>query len=208
MSTLVNRVRSWIGPCQVWEHLNLGNMEANAARLDAVVQSVGPVRWVGSGLGAALGYWLGCRSGASIHAQELVSPFFGWNAPFFTSTRDARVGLAEWALRLSRHEWSVVIGTLMPSPALLARRKDDIEPCATWSELARYTDSLDFVQMTMHYVQGTRLWLNRTDSDLQADRAANQIRAMNPYVRVEIDRWEEGTFPDLLVETMGEKSWV
>jgi len=183
-------------------------MEANAARLEAVVESVGPVRWVGSGLGAALGYWLGCRREGSIWAEEHFGPFLGWNAPFFVSTRNARVGLAEWALKLARHEWSPVFSSFLPAPMMLARRGDDIQPCISWREVANYTDSLDFVQMTMHYAKGTRLWLNRLDSDLQTERAANQIRAMNAHVSVEIDRWESGSFPDLLVETMGAKTWV
>lgn len=208
LSTLVHRIRSWIGPCQVWEHADLGSMEANAARLDAVVNSVGPVRWVGQGLGAALGYWLGCRREGSIQTGEFFAPFLGWNAPVFQSTRNKRAGIAEWALRLAHHEWAAVVGILMPSPATLAPRTSDLVPCGSWRELGGYTDSLDFVQMTMHYAKGSRLWLNRLDPDLQAERAAFQIRAMNPHVSVEIDRWEPGGFPDLLVETMGAKTWA
>jgi hypothetical protein len=52
------------------------------------------------------------------------------------------------------------------------------------------------------------VWLNRADQDLQAERAANHIRAMSPHALVEIDRWQAGSFPDLLVETMGAKQWV
>jgi hypothetical protein len=208
MTTLSHRIRSWIGPCQVWEHQDLGSMEANLARLDAVVNVVGPVRWVGCGLGGALGYWLGCRREGSIRGAELFAPFLGLNAPFFQTTRNARVGLAEWALKLARHEWSAVLGVLLPSPTVLARRRDDMAPCVAWREVAGYTDSLDFVQMTMHYAKGTRLWLNQGDPDLQAERAAFQIRAMNPHVSVEIDRWQPGVFPDLLVETMGARTWT
>jgi hypothetical protein len=63
------------------------------------------------------------------------------------------------------------------------------------------------VDLSVHYGKGTRVWVNRADPDIEADRAASQIRAMSPHALVEIDQWQQGSFPDLLVETMGAKVW-
>ena len=115
---------------------------------------------------------------------------------------------ASVALAIARHEWGSMLGFLLPSPSFAAPRKHDLWPCQRWDEIASYTDSLDFVELSVHYGKGTRLWLNRADQDLQADRAASHLRAMNPHALVEIDQWQSGSFPDLLVETMGAKGWV
>ena len=37
---LSGRIRSWIGPCQVWSEDEIGSMEHNADRLQAVVEAV------------------------------------------------------------------------------------------------------------------------------------------------------------------------
>ena len=208
LDELVRRVSAWIGPCQIWHPEDIGSMEQNSDRLAAVVQAVGAIQWVGSGLGAALGYWLACRREGAIRQAELFEPFLGFNAPFFTSTRSVKAAWSSFALSLSRHEWGAVLGFLLPPLAFSAPRKQDLLPCESWQQLARYTDSLDFVQLSVHYAEGTRVWLNRADQDLQADRAANHIRAMSPHALVEIDHWQHGSFPDMLVETMGAKGWV
>jgi len=208
MVELVRRVRSWIGPCQVWSEDEIGSMEHNADRLQAVVEAVGPIQWVGSGLGAALGYWLGCRREGAIRQSELFEPFLGFNAPFCQSTRSGKGMWASFALGIARHEWGSMLGFFLPPPSFAAPRKQDLQPCQRWQEVAFYTDSLDFVELSVHYGKGTRVWLNCADQDLQAERAANHIRAMSPHALVEIDRWQAGSFPDLLVETMGAKQWV
>ncbi|NDA72901.1 MAG: hypothetical protein EBX69_05590 [Betaproteobacteria bacterium] len=183
-------------------------MEHNADRLSAVVDAVGPVQWVGSGLGAALGYWLGCRREGAIRQAELFEPFLGFNVPFYGSTRSGKAAWASAALSLARHEWGAMLGLLFPPPSMAAPRKQDLVPCRSWQEVACFTDSLDFVQLSVHYGKETRVWLNRSDQDLQADRAANHIRAMSPNATVEIGQWQSGAFPDALVETMGAKGWV
>ena len=208
LDELVRRVSSWIGPCQIWHPEDVGSMQHNSERLAALAKTAGPVRWVGSGLGAALGYWLSCRREGAIRQAELFEPFLGFNAPFFNSTRSGKRAWGGFALNLSRHEWGAMLGFLLPPLSLSAPRKQDVLPCNSWKQLASYTDSLDFVQLSVHYAEGTRVWLNRDDRDLQADRAANHIRAMSPHALVEIDQWRTGSFPDLLVETMGAKGWV
>jgi len=201
------RVRSWIGPCQIWTEHDIGTMEHNASRLQAVVEAVGSIQWVGSGLGAALGYWLGCRIEGAIRLAEMFEPFLGFNAPFCQSTRSGGRMWAKLALGLARHEWGLLLGVLLPPPSIAAPRKLDLLPCRSWQQVASYTDSLDFVDLSVHYGKGTRVWVNRADPDIEADRAASQIRAMSPHALVEIDQWQQGSFPDLLVETMGAKVW-
>lgn len=204
---LERRVRSWIGPCQIWTEHDIGTMEHNANRLQAVVEAVGSIQWVGSGLGAALGYWLGCRIEGAIRQAEMFEPFLGFNAPFCKSTRSGGRMWAKLALGLARHEWGLLLGVLLPPPSIAAPRKLDLLPCRSWQQVASYTDSLDFVDLSVHYGKGTRVWVNRADPDIEADRAASQIRAMSPHALVEIDQWQQGSFPDLLVETMGAKVW-
>jgi hypothetical protein len=182
-------------------------MEHNAERLQAVVDAVGAIQWLGSGMGATLGYWLGCRMEGAIRQAELFEPFLGFNAPFYQSTRSGGRMWASFALGVARHEWGALLGVLLPPLGIAAPRKLDIVPCRSWQQLASYTDSLDFVDLSVHYGKGTRVWLNRADPDLQAERAASQIRAMSPHALVEVDQWHAGSFPDLLVETMGAKVW-
>jgi len=204
---LSGRIRSWIGPCQIWTSDEITSMEQSAARLMAVVDAVGSVQWLGSGLGAALGYWLGCRIEGAIRQAEMFEPFLGFNAPFCKSTRSGGRMWAKLALGLARHEWGLLLGALLPPPGIAAPRKLDLLPCRSWQQVASYTDSLDFVDLSVHFGKGTRVWLNRADPDIETDRAASQIRAMSPHAVVEIDQWQQGSFPDLLVETMGAKVW-
>jgi len=110
MTELERRVRSWIGPCQIWTEHDIGTMEHNASRLQAVVEAVGSIQWVGSGLGAALGYWLGCRIEGAIRQAEMFEPFLGFNAPFCKSTRSGGRMWAKLALGLARHEWGLLLG--------------------------------------------------------------------------------------------------
>jgi hypothetical protein len=176
--------------------------------------------WVlGLGLSASLALWVnaldggGLRGGSRVRATGAadgvatsgtiaLSPFLGFDAPFYRECELGFENLREHMLEWARHPVLRRLALHVACPDMSPTGCYGIQRPVSWGRLARNASHTVFSRLLHDLKRPARVILDARHLGLNAERAQYQMSAMNRYLSVQVQTLDTARLATVVTETL------